>query len=158
MNESLDTIIERFRMAGIPAVSYLNKEQIVKLLAIKDSIVQFFKALEDFALESALAGERYDGFKLVEGRALRKWINPDEAVATAVKAGYPEALFYKPREVLSVSDFEKVMGKKDFRNVMGGTYEKPQGKPTLVPESDKRPEMKLGAESDFAEILAKEEN
>ena len=45
------------------------------------------------------------------------------------------------------------MGKKTFAEVLGAFVEKPQGKPTLVPASDKRPAITFtGAENDFTEF------
>jgi len=43
---------------------------------------------------------------------------------------------------------EKLLGKKKFSEILNGLVEKPQGKPALVPESDKRPPMNTAA-ADF---------
>lgn len=45
---------------------------------------------------------------------------------------------------------QKLLGKARFEELLAGLIEKPQGKPTLVPESDKRPAMN-NAKSDFSE-------
>lgn len=46
---------------------------------------------------------------------------------------------------------EKLMGKQEFQNILGGLIIKPAGKPTLVPASDKRPAI-TSANTDFNEI------
>ena len=44
----------------------------------------------------------------------------------------------------------KLLGKKNFDSLLGSFIEKPQGKPTLVPETDKRPIWNT-ANEDFKE-------
>ena len=59
----------------------------------------------------------------------------------------------KPRELKTITDLEKVIGKKRFGEICGEWIDKPQGKPTLVPESDKRPEL---SGDDFANVSLSE--
>ncbi len=54
------------------------------------------------------------------------------------------------RRVLGVTAMQKLLGKSRFDELLNPYIEKPQGKPTLVPESDKRPAMST-AEADFNE-------
>ena len=104
------------------------------------------------ALRQALSGTEYPGYKLVEGRSNRKYVN-DAAVAAAVtKAGFDP---YE-QKLLGITAMQKLLGKTCFEKVLAGLIEKPQGKPTLVPESDKRPAYKLAnpveaAKNDFIE-------
>ena len=54
-----------------------------------------------------------------------------------------------------------LLGKKKFEELLGKLVQKPPGKPTLVPETDKRPAMKSAAESakdDFNDKNESEEN
>ena len=45
---------------------------------------------------------------------------------------------------------EKLMGKKTFNEILGDLVVKPAGKPTLVPDTDKRPALDIrSAESKF---------
>ena len=89
-------------------------------------------------------GEKYEGFKLVEGRSVRKFTDPDK-VAEIVKATgknpYEEKL-------LGLTDMQKLLGKRKFEELLGEYIYKPQGKPTLAPAEDKRPEFS-SAETDF---------
>ena len=88
----------------------------------------------------------YPGYKVVEGRSNRRYIS-EEAVADAVsQAGYePYA-----KKVLGLTEMQKLLGKKKFEELLGGLIEKPQGKPVLVPDSDKRPALNTAYE-DFSE-------
>jgi hypothetical protein len=81
-------------------------------------------------------GKQWNGWKLVEGRSNRRYTDEAADVADAVSAaGYDP---YE-RKVLGITAMTSLLGKKRFEEVLGGYIEKPQGKPTLVPESDKRP-------------------
>ena len=81
------------------------------------------------------------------GRSIRKY-SDEEKVADAVKA---EGLDPYAHKLLGVTDMTKLLGKKRFDELLGSFIVKPQGKPTLVPDSDKRPEMALSDFSEFAQ-------
>ncbi len=106
--------------------------------------------MQDYALSQALSGEQYEGFKLVAGRSIRKYTD-ETAVAEAAKAaGYRD--IYK-RSLLTITAMEKLMGKKHFSEILGNLVVKPEGKPTLVPVTDKRPELQVStAADDFTNI------
>ena len=95
-------------------------------------------------------GKQWPGFKVVEGRSNRKYTD-EEAVAEEVKnAGYHD--IYK-QSLITITEMEKLLGKKRFNEVLSELVIKPPGKPTLVPISDKRPEMNTSsAKSDFTEV------
>ncbi|MGI6512129.1 MAG: DUF2800 domain-containing protein [Catenisphaera adipataccumulans] len=54
------------------------------------------------------------------------------------------------RKLLGITAMQKLLGKNRFNELLSGYIEKPQGKPTLVPDSDKRPAMNT-AKNDFME-------
>ena len=60
---------------------------------------------------------------------------------------------YKPKELLGITAMEKLVGAKKLAELVGGLIEKPAGSPTLVPMSDKRPELNTAAKAaeDFAD-------
>lgn len=70
----------------------------------------------------------------------------------AVVAATVEGAGFDPyeRKVLGVTAMQKMLGKTRFEELLAPYIEKPQGKPTLVPESDKRPAMNT-AKNDFME-------
>ena len=85
----------------------------------------------------------------MEGRSVRVYKDLDKVAEAAIKAGYDEALLYQ-RNLIGITDMEKLMGKKKFKEILGLLVEKPQGAPKLVPESDKR-EAFNPAKADFAD-------
>jgi len=126
----------------------LGIEEVAKILGQADEIAAWVKELKDYALEEALKGTRFPGWKLVEGRSNRK-IDDEEALAERLLAeGYTEDKIYKPKTLEGITNLEKVVGKKKFATLSEGLISKPPGKPTLVIEDDKRPELD-SAENDF---------
>ena len=129
----------------------LSDEEIGEVLRRADELQHWVKDVGDYALEQALAGKQYDGWKLVEGRSVRKYAD-DLKVAEALKAaGYDEAMLYE-RKLYGISAMEKIVGKKRLTETLGDLIIKPAGKPVLVPESDKREAINTreAAKADFA--------
>lgn len=126
----------------------LNKFDIADILAKADEFIKWAKDVQDFALEQALLGEQYPGFKVVEGRSNRRYTDTEKVAEILLANGYLEEDIYKPKELQGISNMEKVVGKKKLVELVGDYIEKPQGKPVLVPESDKRPVFNSAA-ADF---------
>lgn len=126
----------------------LNKFDIADILAKADEFIKWVKDVQDFALEQALLGEQYPGFKVVEGRSNRRYTDTEKVAEILLANDYLEEEIYKPKELQGISNMEKVVGKKKLVELVGDYIEKPQGKPVLVPESDKRPVFNSAA-ADF---------
>lgn len=129
----------------------LSDEEIGSILTKSEELEKWVKDVEDYALEQAVReGKHFDGYKLVEGRSIRKYAD-DLKVAEAFKAaGFEEALIYE-RKLYGITAMEKIVGKKRFTEILGDLVVKPAGKLTLVPESDKRAAVSAAdaARSDF---------
>lgn len=124
----------------------LDRLEIASILEKVDTLTAWANDIKDYALQQALSGVTYDGFKVVEGRANRKY-SDEAAVADAVKkAGFDP---YE-QKLLTITAMTALLGKKKFEEILGNLVVKPQGKPALVPESDKRPAMNT-AKEDFKE-------
>ena len=124
----------------------LEDNEIEDILFKVDELVSWASDIKEYALRQAISGKEWSGWKLVEGRSNRKYVN-DAVVADVVEhAGFDP---YE-RKVLGVTAMQKLLGKSRFDELLGLYIEKPQGKPTLVPESDKRPAMSTAA-ADFKE-------
>ena len=128
----------------------LSADEVADVLAQIPGLTRWASDVQDYALSQALSGERYEGFKLVAGRSIRKYTD-ETAVAEAAKAaGYRD--IYK-RSLLTITAMEKLMGKKQFSEILGDLVVKPECKPTLVPVTDKRPELQVStAADDFTNI------
>jgi len=124
----------------------LTDEEVEEILTRVDDIVAWASDIKDYALQQAVSGKEWHGYKLVEGRSNRKYTN-DALVAAAV-----ESIGIDPyeRKLLGVTAMQKLLGKSRFDEILAAYIEKPQGKPTLVLESDKRPAMNT-AKNDFME-------
>lgn len=126
-----------------------EKDIAEKILPKLATIKAWAGAMEDKALADALAGVKFPGYKIVEGRSVRKVSDPGELGKRLLEKGYSSDKVFKPMELETITTLEKLVGKKDFASLSEGLIIKPQGKPTLVPESDKREAMNA-AENDFS--------
>lgn len=120
----------------------LSHDEIGDILGRIDELVSWAKDIKDYALDQALNHSvKFPGWKLVEGRSNRAYSDDCKVAEVLVKANYPEEKIYKPSEILGITAMEKEIGKKLFGKLLDGLIVKPPGKPTLAPESDKRPEI-----------------
>lgn len=131
------------------------KEIASEVLPKLDIVAVWLKGIQDYTLEQALAGVRYEGYKLVAGRSNRKITDPEAVGKELGKAGFTDKDIWRPKELRTLTDLESTVGKKRLAALCGNFIEKPQGKPTLAPESDKRPPYNAAAD-DFADIDTKE--
>lgn len=130
----------------------LTNAEIGELLVRGQNLVQWYKDLEDYALNALLNGEEIAGWKAVAGRSNRTFSDQDAAIAAVIAAGYDESLVYE-RKPKTLTGLEELMGKKDFAEKIGQYVVKPPGKPTLAPMSDKR-EPYSTATADFSEVVS----
>jgi hypothetical protein len=126
----------------------LSANEISKILGQADEIAKWVRELQDYALSEALKGTKFAGWKLVEGRSNRKIDDENALAERLINAGFKEEEIYKPKTLETITNLEKLVGKKKFTTLSEGLISKPPGKPTLVPEDDKRPELG-SAEDDF---------
>lgn len=124
----------------------LADEEIEAILLKVDALLSWASDIKAFALKGALAGKAWAGWKLVEGRANRRYLD-EKAVADAVIAA---GLNPYEQKLLGITAMTAALGKKQFEEVLGPLICRPQGKPSLVPERDKRPLMN-SVKNDFLE-------
>lgn len=138
----------------------LTSEELGQILDSADEITKWLTSIKDYALDKMLAGAiEVPGWKVVEGKSNRK-IKDEKGLAEALIAdGYNEASIYKPRTLETLTNLEKLVGKKNFALKFEEKYiYKPEGSPTLAPESDKRPALKREtAAEDFQEATEEED-
>ena len=116
----------------------LTDEEVGEWLIAAQGIADYVKCLEEYAQKQLQQGHAVPGWKLVEGRSTRRFTDQDAAFKAIEADGISEAMLYE-RSPISLTAAEKLLGRKRFAEVCGGYVEKPKGKPTLAPESDKRP-------------------
>lgn len=129
----------------------LHDEEIEEILSILPDLTKWANEISDYALDAALNhGKKWSGYKVVEGRAVRKYRDEDAVAKAAKEAGYTD--IYR-QSLITLTEMQKLMGKTRFEEVLGNLIYKPAGKPTLVPITDKRPAMNVtDAINDFDEI------
>ena len=132
----------------------LSDAEIGDLLIRGKELVAWYKDLEEYATKALLDGKPIEGWKLVAGRSIRTFTDQDAAIQAAIAAGYDEAPLYD-RKPKTLSEMEKLMGKAEFAEKIGGYVTKPLGKPTLALSTDKR-EAYNPAAADFAGVTASE--
>ncbi|QDH93753.1 exonuclease [Corynebacterium phage StAB] len=127
----------------------LTDEEIADIVLRAPEITKWLKAVEAHAASAAInQGHQWPGLKLVAGRSVRKYSDEHAVAAAAEAAGYTDVW---DRRLIGITAMQKLMGKKTFDEVLGDLITKPDGKPTLVPASDRRPALETHtAEDDFA--------
>lgn len=144
-----ESLLELTRLEFQPP-ALLTDEEISEVMHKADELSKWASDVMAFASAEAIEkGKHWKGYKLVEGRSTRKFNVDDDTVAEAAKAAGYHDIYNK--SLITLTAFEKLMGKEDFKKVLGGFVTKPAGKLTLVPESDKRPEVTVTDVNDFDE-------
>ena len=135
----------------------ITNQEVGEYLEKAQDIVKWVKDLEDYALSECLSGREVSGWKSVEGRGSREFTDLDAAFNKLKESGIDEAILYE-RKPLTLAQAEKVVGKKEFNDLVGDLVIKNPGKPTLVKESDKRPAISnMVTASDIFKTQSKEE-
>lgn len=122
-------------------------EEISAILDRADVFISWVNDIKEYALEQAISGHTFPGYKLVEGRSNRKYTDEDAVVKAITNAGFDP---YE-KKLIGVTAMTKMLGKRQFDALLGSLIDKPKGKPTLVPETDKRPLWNT-AKEDFMEV------
>ena len=135
----------------------LSDVEISEVLAKLPELKAWASDVEAYALSLAVnQGKTWAGFKLVEGRSIRKYSDEAKVVETAETAGVSD--IYE-KKLKTITALEKQLGKKRFNELLGSLIVKPPGKPTLVPETDKRPALAtVSAAEEFTPITDNQKN
>jgi len=154
MQDAWDVVTNREKS---PAT--LSNEEVGNILKRAQFLASWVKKLEKHAMDTMLQGGDIPGWKLVEGRSNRAFSDTDAAIQAAISAGYDEALLYE-RKPVSLTEMEKLVDKEVWNNTIATFVIKPQGKPTLAPADDKRPQFQartsaeeaFGGENQYSEV------
>lgn len=130
-----DALVSEFETHG--DTKALTLDEIGDILSKSDMFTDWLASVKTFAMQAATRGEKVKGWKLVEGRSARVIKDEAEALKRLTEAGFDrEALI--DTKIKGIGDLERTVGKKPLTVLLDGIIVKPQGAPTLAPESDKR--------------------
>ena len=129
----------------------LTDSEIEEILSVLPDLTKWANEITAYATDAAVShGKEWAGFKIVEGRSVRKYRDEKEVAEAARKAGYTD--IYR-RTLIPLTEMQKLMGKEKFQEILGALITKPPGKPVLVPANDKRPPMNAtNAMNEFGRI------
>lgn len=130
----------------------LTDNEIEEILFILPDLTKWANEITTYATDAAVNhGKEWNGFKVVEGRSVRKYKDENAIADKAEANGYKD--IYR-KSLIPMTEMQKLMGKTKFEEILGDLIYKPPGKPTLVPNSDKRPAMNVAdAKNEFNEIM-----
>lgn len=133
------SLVDKYELKESPL---LTNEEIAEILDRAPEIKKWLDHVEQYALNKALTeGEEFPGWKVVAGRSNRK-ISDEESLLFLLEAeGFEDDEILKPRALQAIGQLEKVVGKKRFAELASDFIVKPEGKPVLVAEKDKRPAL-----------------
>lgn len=136
--------LDEFYKHGGKKTSLLLDTEVAEVLDMADMIIKWAKDVQNYAFDQAVnEGKNWPGYKLVEGRSSRKITNAEAAAQALLDADFTAEDIYKPQELRGITDLTKLVGKKKLTDTIGQFIDKPPGKPTLVPLSDKRAPLEL---------------
>ena len=126
---------------ALVAPNQLTLEQIAKVLAHKSELTKWLEDAETYAMQLVAKGVEIPGFKLVEGRATRRFTDPTVVAQRLADRGIDP---YE-KSLLSLTAIERLLGKKEFAELLGDAITKQSGRSVLVPDSDSRPSLRSAA-------------
>lgn len=129
----------------------LTDTEIEEILGILPDLTKWANEIISYATDAAVNhGKEWNGFKVVEGRSVRKYRDEAQVAETAKQHGYID--IYR-QSLIPLTEMQKLMGKTKFEEILGDLIYKPPGKPTLAPITDKRPAMNVSdVKNEFYEI------
>lgn len=133
----MDSALTAFAEESKPTV-LLSFEDVANILNKVDGLVSYAKSVKDWAVDELKNGKVLPGWKIVEGRATRKYTDKD-AIAKILKAHKFEETDIFEKKLLGITKMQTLIGKSSFDAWLNDYLIKPYGKPTLAKENDKRP-------------------
>ena len=133
---------------SLNVIEQIKHKEGEKILKVIPDLTKWANEIMAYATESAVNhGKQWNGFKVVEGRSVRKYTDEDAVAKAAKEAGYKD--IYR-QSLITLTEMQRLMGKATFEKVLGDLIYKPPGKPTLIPNSDKREAMNISdAKNEF---------
>lgn len=133
--------------------SIMDENEIAKVLPLLAQVTAWVKSVEDTALQLALDGKSIPGYKVVEGRSVRKIIRQIEAIDRLKRLGLEDSAYMTEPQLKGITELERSLGRKPFNQMLGDLVERPAGKPTLAPVDDPRPASLAKSSGDYQHLL-----
>jgi len=131
-------------------IKTLSDQELIEAYKMFPKILSWIKSVGDHITSEAIKGKSWPEHKLVAGRSNRAWKDKEAVEKELKKKRIKKDDYLSKPALLGITAIEKVLGKPKFNALLSNFVEKPLGKPTLVHESDKRPEYKESSiEDDF---------
>ena len=118
--------------------STLSDEELLQAVEVADRLSDWINSVKSHMLDAALEGKVWPGLKVVEGRTQRRWAAEEQAISKLVEAGFEKEEVTNTK-IKGIGEIERLVSKPIFKDQYGSFVIKPEGKPTLAPDSDKRP-------------------
>ena len=139
----------------LPDANTLTREQRIRVIRARKALEQWLEAVEDQEVSALMNGEDPAGYKLVEGKTNRQWADEDAALGL-LRRFIPLDELRPPAKLVSPAQAEKLLAgqkmTKRFATRWNSLITKPEGKPSLVPETDKRPALSFNKTSEFVNL------
>lgn len=127
----------------------LTEAEIREVFDKADQITSWVNSVNAYVLDKLLKKQPFEGYKLVNGRSIRKFKEPVHVAKALTDNGFKEEDFMSQPKLLGITAIEKLVGKKDFETKFSELVAKTEPKPTIAPISDKRDSFFSSAENDF---------
>lgn len=155
---SFDPIeVEKLKRATL-----LTEDERIQILDNMDAISAWMKDVADSAFEDLKARKEVQGYKLVHGRANRKWVCSTEDTMKELKSMGFLAKEYLTTKLASPAAIEKVVKARKMkvtkRDKVSKLIEKPPGKLTMVHETDSRPSAIIADTSELFSDVSEPED
>ena len=121
-------------------VNILSDEEITAILPHLDSIISYAEDLKEYALKKALAGKKWDGFKLVHSKFTRKIIDEEKVIEICKAEGVDP---FVSQKLAGITELTKRLGKDRFKELLGGFVALQEGSVVLVSQDDSREEISI---------------
>lgn len=131
-----------------PSIEKLTHEQMAEILKHKKLIVSFLDSIEKYVFSKLENGDTFPGYKLVAGRSNRTIADTEFAIRMLHQNGYKDEQIFKEPTLKTITELEKLMGKKEFALTLGDVIVKPEGAPTLATADDPRQPISIGITAD----------
>lgn len=129
----------------------LTDDEIAQIIEQAPKLIEWVNSITAYAQEQAIEhGKQWPGFKLVVGRSVRKYVDEDAVEKLLLSQPDLDETDIFDMKLKGLTAMQKTLGKTRFESLLGDLIIKPEGKPTLVPISDKRPALGIeDAQNDF---------